>query len=113
MGGISGGRRWAGRCCRAFAGSSRASSLEELSEQSSAVGLYTAEINAFADYMEHERGLTPATIRCRCWFVPRFLDRLDGIDGSLREITPDQIDDEKPKKSWCEDKGLMKFLKSL
>ena len=50
------------------------------------------KIKAFADYMEQERGLSPVTIRNRCWLVPHFLKRL-GSTGSLREITPNQIDE--------------------
>ena len=32
---------------------------------------YAEKIKAFADYMEQERGLSPVTIRNRCWLVPR------------------------------------------
>jgi site-specific recombinase XerD len=53
---------------------------------------YTGMIAAFADFMRIERGLSPATIRGRCWFVQRFLDRLDTNDGSLSTITINQID---------------------
>lgn len=50
------------------------------------------KIKAFADYMEHEQKLSPQTIRGRCWYVTRFLDRLHVKDGCLRKITPDRID---------------------
>src|SRR5262249_7495265 len=45
---------------------------------------FAAEIDAFADYMHHERGLSPHTIRGRCWVIQRCLDRLSAADGSLR-----------------------------
>ena len=66
--------------------------LGRLEERPSAVSPYAAKIKAFADYMEHERGFTPSTIRVRCWVVPRFLDQLDSAGDSL-EITPEQIDE--------------------
>ena len=50
------------------------------------------KIKAFADYMEHEAELSPATICHRCWYVTRLLDRLDIKGGSLHEITPHRID---------------------
>ena len=53
---------------------------------------FAEKIKAFADYMEQERGLSPVTIRNRCWLIPRFLSRLGTAGGSLREITPNRID---------------------
>ena len=49
-------------------------------------------IKAFADYMEHETELAPATIATHCWFVTRLLDRLHVKGGNLRDITPHRID---------------------
>lgn len=51
-----------------------------------------AKIKIFAEYMEHERGLSPATIESRCRFLPRFLDCL-GVQGtSLDEVTLSRLD---------------------
>jgi integrase/recombinase XerD len=66
--------------------------LGRLQQQPALTSPYAKKIKAFADYMEQERGLSPATIRGRCWFVPRFLNRLGAADGSLREVTPHRID---------------------
>ena len=63
-----------------------------LEQQSTAVSPYAMKIKAFADYMEHERGLALATIRGRCWLIPRFLKGLGTAGSSLREITPHRID---------------------
>jgi len=52
-----------------------------------------ALVTTFADYMHRERGLSPETIHNRCYFVRKFLARLDAADGSLREITIKHIDD--------------------
>jgi integrase/recombinase XerD len=67
--------------------------LRRLEEHPIQASPYAGKLNAFADYMEHERGLSPVTIRNRRWLVPRFLNRLGSASGSLREITPDQIDE--------------------
>jgi site-specific recombinase XerD len=53
---------------------------------------FTEKLKAFADFMEHERGLSPATIRGRCWFIPRFLDRLSITGSSFQAITPILLD---------------------
>jgi integrase/recombinase XerD len=50
------------------------------------------KVEEFADYMEHEKELQPETIRQRCYFVTRFLNRLDVKSGSLHKITPRRID---------------------
>jgi site-specific recombinase XerD len=50
------------------------------------------KIKAFADYMEHEEELRPATIRKRHTLVTRFFNRVDVKSGSLHEITPGRID---------------------
>jgi site-specific recombinase XerD len=50
------------------------------------------KIKAFADYMEHEAELSPATIFNRCWYVSRLLDWLYVKGGSLHDITPHRID---------------------
>ena len=50
------------------------------------------KIKAFADYMEHEAELSPATIYSRCWYTKRLLDRLHLKGDSLHRITPRRID---------------------
>ena len=67
--------------------------LQRLEEPPLPTSPYAEKIKAFVDYMEQERGLSPETIRNRRWSVPRFLDRLGNASGSLREITPNQIDE--------------------
>jgi len=67
--------------------------LGRLKEQPSAVSPFATEINAFASYMQHERGLASVTIRLRCWLLPRILNRLKIENGSLREVTPGHIDE--------------------
>jgi integrase/recombinase XerD len=67
--------------------------LQRLEEPPVPTSPYAEKIKAFVDYMEQERGLSPETIRNRCWLVPRFLSRLGNASGSLREITPNQIDE--------------------
>jgi integrase/recombinase XerD len=54
---------------------------------------FAVHISAFADYMRREKGLSPSTIRGRCWVVRRCLDRLGVTDDSLRGISISQIDD--------------------
>ncbi len=66
--------------------------LGRLRQPPAPVSPYAKKIKAFADDMEHERGLSAATIRSRCWVVSRFLSRLDVADGSLRGMTPQCID---------------------
>jgi integrase/recombinase XerD len=66
--------------------------LHRLEEVPVAVSPHARKVKAFAAYMQHERGLSPATIRNRCWLIPRFLNRLS-TTGSLREITPNRIDE--------------------
>lgn len=66
--------------------------LGRLEEPSAAVSPFAEKIEAFVDYMEHERDLASATIRNRCWSLSRILHRLESADGALRDITPDRID---------------------
>lgn len=66
--------------------------LGRLQQRAAPVSPYAKKIKAFAAYMEHERGLSPATIRCCCWFARRFLDRLSTSGSSLRQVTPNRID---------------------
>jgi site-specific recombinase XerD len=63
-----------------------------LQQQPAPVNPYAKKIGAFADHMERDKGLSPATIRGRCWIVTRFLTRLKIKGGSLCKITPHRID---------------------
>jgi integrase/recombinase XerD len=67
--------------------------LRRLEERPIQASAYAEKLNAFTDYMDQERGLSPVTIRNRRWLIPRFLNRLGSTGGSLREITPEQIDE--------------------
>jgi site-specific recombinase XerD len=64
-----------------------------LEQRSAAASPYAEKIKAFADHMERDNGLSPATIRSRCWLVTRFLSRLKIKGGSFRQITPRRIDE--------------------
>jgi len=50
------------------------------------------KIRAFADYMKHDKGLSPITIQGRCSCVARFLKQLKLKQDSLQGITPHRID---------------------
>jgi len=67
--------------------------LHRLEEPPVLVSPYATKIQAFADYMKQERGLSPVTIQNRCQLLPRFLDRLGMVGDSLRNITPNRIDE--------------------
>jgi integrase/recombinase XerD len=49
-------------------------------------------VEAFADYMRWERGLSPQTVAIRCWVAREFLDLLCAC-RSLEEVTPTHVDD--------------------
>jgi len=66
--------------------------LDRLQQRHAPVSPYAKKIRAFADHMERDQGLSPATICGRCWFVARFLNRLNAKSGTLRRITPNRID---------------------
>jgi RNA polymerase sigma factor (TIGR02999 family) len=65
--------------------------LGRLKQPSSSPNPYDEQIAAFADYMHSDRGFSPQTIRKRCRFVQRFLDRFCATD-CLRAITVTEID---------------------
>lgn len=67
--------------------------LHRLQEAPAVASPHAKQIKAFADYMANERGLSPVTIRQRCWLLPRFLGRLGTTNGSLRGVTSGQIDE--------------------
>jgi integrase/recombinase XerD len=67
--------------------------LGRLEERPVPVSPYADKIKAFADYMGREQGLSPVTVRNRCWLIPRLLGHLESSGGSLREITPHQLDE--------------------
>ncbi len=63
--------------------------LQELVPDAS---LHAVEIQAFVEYMRHERGFSEDTIRSRNWLLPELLGRLDIGNGSLHLVTPGHID---------------------
>jgi integrase/recombinase XerD len=63
-----------------------------LQQQPTAVNPYAKKIRAFADHMERDKGLSPATIRGRCWFITRFLHQLKIKGAFLHKLTPHRID---------------------
>jgi site-specific recombinase XerD len=63
-----------------------------LQPQPAVVNPYAKKIHVFAEHMERDKGLSPATIRGRCWLVARFLSRLKINGSSLRKVTLHQID---------------------
>jgi site-specific recombinase XerD len=54
---------------------------------------FAGEVAAFADYLRDERGLARTTIEVRCLTLRHFLGRLNPANGSLQEVTLEQIDD--------------------
>jgi hypothetical protein len=79
--------------------------MDRFEEKPTPISPLDEKIAAFADVMRSERAFSPTTTYGRCQFVRRFLDRLGNADGAFK--------DEKPKKPWSEDKGLMTFLQTL
>jgi integrase/recombinase XerD len=55
-------------------------------------GPFAGQIAAFAEFLSHEKGLAPSTIKDRCSAVRQFLGRLGQKKGSLRRISLPQID---------------------
>lgn len=53
---------------------------------------YTHLIEGFADHMLGEKGLSPQTIRIRCWYVEQFLNRYWEQDRSFDMVTIADID---------------------
>jgi site-specific recombinase XerD len=47
----------------------------------------------FADYLDRERGLSPATIHTQCWNITEFLRRFCGQHRPLHEISVIQLDE--------------------
>jgi site-specific recombinase XerD len=66
--------------------------LGRLRQRSAPLAAGAKKIKAFADYMEHEAGLSAATIYSRCRWIRKFFERLRVKGGSLHGITPHQID---------------------
>jgi site-specific recombinase XerD len=67
--------------------------LGRLDQRPAPAGPDAAKVSAFAEYMVRERGLSPATIRGRCWCVKRFLGYLATAGKSLEEVTLVEIDE--------------------
>jgi len=53
---------------------------------------YTQLVEGFADHMLREKGLSPHTIRIRCWHVEQFLNRYWEQDRSFDTVTITDID---------------------
>jgi integrase/recombinase XerD len=53
---------------------------------------YTHLVEEFTDYMVREKGLSPCTVRIRCWHVGQFLDRFWERHRSFDEVTIADID---------------------
>jgi site-specific recombinase XerD len=49
-------------------------------------------LDAFVVWMAHERGLAPTTIRCRCWFISRFLRAYGKQDRAFANLRLSDID---------------------
>lgn len=67
--------------------------LGRLERQPVLAGPYAEKIRSFANYLQHDRGLSPVTVERRAEFIQRFLGRLGTPDGSLHEITITRIDE--------------------
>lgn len=53
---------------------------------------HTQLVEEFANYMVREKGLSPCTVRIRCWCVGQFLDRFWERHRSFDEVTIADID---------------------
>jgi site-specific recombinase XerD len=66
--------------------------MGRLQQRPAPLSPWAKKIEAFAEYMEQERELSPVTIFHRCWWVRRFFGRLRAKGGSLDEITLHRVD---------------------
>jgi integrase/recombinase XerD len=66
--------------------------MGRLQQQAAPCTSWAREIDEFADYMKHERELSPATIYTRCGRIKHFFKRLHVKGGFLHEVTPHRID---------------------
>lgn len=66
--------------------------LGQLEQERIPTNPYAEKIEAFADYMQHERGLSISTIHNRTKFLRQFLGQLGAANG-LQGITITRIDD--------------------
>jgi integrase/recombinase XerD len=66
--------------------------LGRLERRPTPTGRFTDKINVFADFMRHEKNLSPVTIHERCFIVQRVLDRLAIPDDSLSAVSVAEID---------------------
>lgn len=65
---------------------------------------YTEMIERFALYMRDERGLSPCTIRARCWHVEKFLAGFAAQSRSFAQVAISDVDgflELLGKKGWC------------
>ena len=54
---------------------------------------YADKIDAFVNYMQDEKGLSPLTVQHRSWFLRRYLGQFGTPNGSLHDISISRIDD--------------------
>ena len=66
--------------------------MGRLQERPASLTPCAKKIKAFADYMEHEAELSPATVHGRRWWVKQFFEQLPVKGGSLHAVTPRRID---------------------
>jgi site-specific recombinase XerD len=66
--------------------------LGRLKDEPIPVSPYAEQIEAFADYLQHERGLSAGTISNKCMFLRELLDELDAPLDLRHQITLPQID---------------------
>jgi hypothetical protein len=66
--------------------------MGRLQQQPAPLTFWARKINEFADYMEHEEGLSPETIYTRRGRIKQFFERLHVKGGFLHEVTPHRID---------------------
>jgi integrase/recombinase XerD len=76
---------------------------------------YADRVDAFADYMRRERGLSPKTVTFRCDLAQEFLDRLCACQR-LEEVTPANVDDalvDKLQRGGCARTSVQTYASAL
>jgi site-specific recombinase XerD len=66
--------------------------LGRLKEEPAPISPYAEQVEAFADYLQHERRLSARTINNSCAFLRGFLGQLDTPFDSRRQITVTDVD---------------------
>ena len=80
------------------------------------VPAYQRLVEAFAQYLEHEKGLSPLTIRTECGHIRRFLSRQWGAGRSLAEVSIHDLDAaiaEKGSRDACRRASIRCYAESL